>query len=360
MRLIALVSVLALAAAAPAAMTPPYQLRPALRGLAGPVLVVSAPGEASTLYVVERRGVVRAVVRGRLQTTPFLDLRSAVSTPGERGLLSLAFPPDYASSRRAYVLYTDRAGDVTVGEVEVTGGRAAPTRTLVRVPHGDSLYHNGGHLGFGRDGRLYVSVGDGGYLGRLPDPNGNSQNLDVLLGKLFRLDVKAADPQPELVAYGLRNPWRWSFAPDGDLVVGDVGWNGAEELNVLPRGETGLVNFGWSVYEGRKRRDTDVALNDRGRLVFPALTYLTHIRNNCTIVGGYVYRGRAVRSLRGRYVYGDYCSGRIWSVRLAGGRATGNRVEPVRVPSLVSFGVDAAGELYAVSVRGTVYRFSAR
>jgi glucose/arabinose dehydrogenase len=325
------------------------------------VLVVSAPGEAGALYVVERRGLVRVLAGGRLRATPFLDVRAVVSTGGERGLLSLAFAPDFASSRRAYVLYTDRAGDVTVAEVGVDSGRAMVTRTLVRVPHGDSLYHNGGHLAFGRDGRLYASVGDGGYLGRDPDPHGNAQNLDVLLGKLVRIDVGASEPALELVAYGLRNPWRWSFdRATGDLVIGDVGWNGTEEVDVLPAGEPGLVNFGWSVYEGRRRRNTVVELNERGRLVFPALTYLTHVRENCSIVGGYVYRGPAIARLRGRYVYGDYCTGRVWSVRLAGGRATGNRLEPFRVPRLVSFGEDARGELYAVSLGGAVYRFARR
>jgi glucose/arabinose dehydrogenase len=360
-RVAALLALLAIAAsAAAAAPRPGYELRRVARAV-GPVLVVAAPGERGTLYVVERRGLVRVLAGGRLRAAPFVDLRGTVSTAGERGLLSLAFAPDYATSRRAYALYTDRGGDVVLAELRAEGGRATLTRTLVTVPHGDSLYHNGGHVGFGTDGRLYASVGDGGYLGRTPDPNGNSQNLDVLLGKLFRLDIEATDPRPELVAYGLRNPWRWSFDPaTGDLLIGDVGWNGAEEVNVLPRGESGLVNFGWSVFEGRRRRSTHVQLNPRGRLVPPALTYATHIRGNCSIVGGHVYRGRAVRTLHGRYVYGDYCTGRIWSVRIAGGRASGNRVEPVRVPRLVSFGEDAAGELYAVSLGGAVYRVVAR
>jgi glucose/arabinose dehydrogenase len=348
------------ASTAGGASSPGYELRRVARAV-GPVLVVAAPGEAGTLYVVERRGLVRTLVRGRLRPTPFLDIRGTVSTAGERGLLSLAFPPDYGTSRRAYALYTDRGGDVTLTELRVESGRATTARVLAVAPHGDSLYHNGGHLAFGPDGRLYLSIGDGGYLGRTPDPNGNSQNLDVLLGKLARVDPDRADARPEVVAYGLRNPWRFSFdRSTGDLLIGDVGWNGAEEVNLLPRGETELVNFGWSVYEGRRRRSTDVVLDGRGRLAFPLLTYLTHVRGNCSIVGGYVYRGRALRALRGRYVYGDYCTGRIWSVRIAAGRASDNRVEPVRVPRLVSFGEDAAGELYAVSLGGAVYRFVPR
>ena len=361
MRAVALICVLAAAASASAATAPGYELRRVARGLTGPVLVTAAPGEPGMLYVVERRGLVRTLAGGRLAATPFLDLRATVSTAGERGLLSLAFPPDYTSTRRAYVQYTDRAGDVVVAELRVDAGRATPARTLVRVPHGDSLYHNGGHVAFGRDGRLYASVGDGGYFGRDPDPHGNSQNLDVLLGKLFRIDVAAPEPTPDLVAYGLRNPWRWSFdRTTGDLLIGDVGWNGVEEVDVLPAGESGLVNFGWSVYEGRRRRQTEVALDGRGRLAFPALTYSTHTRGNCSIVGGYVYRGQAVSRLRGRYVYGDYCTGRIWSTWIADGRATGTRLEPVRVPRLVSFGEDGSGELYAVSLGGSVYRFARR
>lgn len=182
----------------------------------------------------------------------------------------------------------------------------------------------------------------------------------MLLGKLFRLDVRASSPQPDIVAYGLRNAWRFSFAPNGDVVIGDVGWNTAEEIDVLRSG-SGLVNFGWSVYEGRGARAGAVpALNPQGRLVAPAFTYRTRFAGNCAITGGYVYRGRAVPSLRGRYVFGDYCGGTVWSVRLANGVASGLRVEPVRVPDLVSFGEDARGELYAVSRRGGVYRFAAR
>jgi glucose/arabinose dehydrogenase len=258
---------------------------------------------------------------------------------------------------RFFVFFTDREGDVIVAE----GSREAPAalRILVRIAHDESLYHNGGQLAFGPDGLLYAGVGDGGYLGRDPDPRGNSQNLGVLLGKIFRLDVSQPEPKPELVAYGLRNPWRFSFAPSGDLLIGDVGYNAAEEVDRLPAGTAGLVNFGWSVYEGRQKRRTSVALNPAGTLVWPVLTYRTFAPGNCAITGGFVYRG-GVRALAGRYVYGDYCSGRIWSARIDAGRAVGVRREPFVVGDLASFGEDQVRELYVVSLAGTIYRLARR
>jgi glucose/arabinose dehydrogenase len=353
------------AAASREASKPPFVLKRVAKGLRQPVYVTSAPGEPGRLYIVLRPGTVRVLERGRLRPGFFLDLRRRVQTFGEMGLLSIAFHPGYASNGLVYAFFSGEGDEnpVTVAEYHVQGGRVDPAteRVLVRVPHQDSPYHNGGQLQFGPDGKLYVAVGDGGYLqegGTQPDPHGNAQNLGVLLGKIFRLDVGAPSPIPEIVAYGLRNPWRFAFAPGGDMVIGDVGWNRVEEVNVRPAGE-GLVNFGWSTFEGRARRPNSGPLNGAGRLVEPALTYRTGRKGNCSIVGGYVYRGRVPR-LRGRYVFGDYCSGRIWSVRLANGRASGKRLEPVKVRELVSFGEDLSGELYAVSISGSLYRFARR
>ena len=207
----------------------------------------------------------------------------------------------------------------------------------------------------------YVGVGDGGYTRdgpRLqPDPHGNAQNTNVLLGKIFALDVSAANPRPEIVAYRLRNPWRFSVVPGRNaFVIGDVGWNLNEEIDYLRLDGGRLVNFGWSVYEGRRARRGGGPLNPAGGLTWPAHTYPTNINGNCSITGGFVYRG-SVRALRGRYLFGDYCSGRIWSIRLGDGRASGLRREPLTVPRLASFGEDARGELYAVSIdRGRVYK----
>jgi glucose/arabinose dehydrogenase len=341
--------------------------RPALRLV--PVATVQAAvhaaaprGVGGRLYVVERAGRIRVVAGRRLLARPFLDIRRLVGVGGERGLLSVAFHPGHAANGLFYVCYTARAsGAVTVAEYRRVGDRADPSsaRVLVSVPHDHGPFHNGGQLAFGPDGLLYVGVGDGGYAGQSPDPNGNSQNRAVLLGKLFRLDVGAADPRPELVAYGLRNPWRFSFDRlSGDLYVPDVGWRSTEEVNYLPAASSGLVNFGWSVYEGRRRRSTTLELDPAGRLVFPVHTYPTNLRGNCTVIGGFVYRGRAVPRLRGRYVFGDYCSGRIWSLVVRGGRASRPRLEPVRAPLLTSFAEDAAGELYALTLRGRVLRFA--
>jgi glucose/arabinose dehydrogenase len=348
---------------------PAYRVHVVAKGLREPTWLAAAPGDRTRLYIVQRNGLVRTLARGRITRTPFLDLRSQTSGEGERGLLSIAFHPAYAQNGRVYAFFTGRDGDINIVEYQARGGRvdARSGRALVHVAHPDSPFHNGGQLAFGPDARLYAGIGDGGYVGLggttppHPDPHGNSQNLDVLLGKIFSLDVEAAHPTPRIVAYGLRNPWRFSFVrASGDLIIGDVGYNTAEEIDVLPPSARQPVNFGWSVYEGReKRNEAEVALNQAGELLFPVLTYRTGAGHNCAVTGGYVYRGSVPR-LRGRYVFGDYCSGRIWSVALRGGRATARRLEPFRVPSLSSFAEDARGELYAVSLLGRIYRVTRR
>jgi glucose/arabinose dehydrogenase len=344
-----------------------YRLALVARSLTGITGVVAAPGSPTRLYVVQRRGLVRVLEGGRVRSAPFLDLRGRVALAGEQGLLSLAFDPSFASTGLVYVFYTRRArGELTIAEYRATPLQADPAtaRTLVTIEHPDGPFHNGGQLAFGPDGRLYAAAGDGGYIFDAPrprpDPNGNSQNLGVLLGKVFSLDPRAATTRPEIVAYGLRNPWRFAFQPGtGDLIIGDVGYNLTEEVDVLRAGTARPVNFGWSVYEGRqRRRSAEVPLNPAGPLVWPAVTY-GHLRGNCSITGGYVYRG-SVRRLRGRYIFGDFCSGRIWSVVLRGGRASGLRVEPVRIRGVTTFGEDARGELYAGTLSGRLFRFARR
>ena len=333
--------------------------------LGQPVYLTATTAEPNRLYVVQRKGLVRVLVKGRLRSRPFVDLRRVVAVQGERGLLSLAFSPTYGTDGLLYVCYTDRDGAINIVEFRARNGvpDAGSARTVLRVAHDDSTYHNGGALAFGPDGLLYAGLGDGGYgpapnfPNAQPDPHGNSQNLDVLLGKIVRLDVKQVVPEPQIVAYGVRNPWRFSFTSAGDLVIGDVGWSAAEEVDVLRAGGSKLVNFGWSVYEGNspRRRGPEVQLNPVGELTGPAYAY-SHDNDNCSITGGYVYRGRA-RRLSGRYVFGDYCSGRIWSMRLADGRASGLRRERATIKGLVSFGEDASGNLYAIAFGGTIYRF---
>ena len=327
------------------------RLVPIARGLESPVLAIQAPGEPSRVYVVEQPGRIRVVERGKVRARPFLDIRSLVAYGGEQGLLGLAFSPSYARDRTFYVNYTARPDGATkVVRYRARNGRALPdsAQQILRV---DQPYanHNGGNVVFGPDRKLWVGMGDGGAGG---DPENHAQNPDSLLGKLLRLDVRQTNPKPEIVAIGLRNPWRFTFdRKTMDLWIGDVGQGSIEEIDHLPRGTTGLVNFGWDVYEGRSSYE-DKSLGP-GRLVQPVAQY-THAQG-CSVTGGYVYRGNAVPRLRGRYVFGDYCSGTIWSMAATGGAL---RVEPVKVPQLTSFGQSLNGaQLYVVSQSGTVSRF---
>jgi len=341
----------AIVSGAPAAGTATPRLVPVVRGLESPVYVTQAPGQRDRLYVVEQGGRIRVVQNGRVRAAPFLDVRSLVVAGGEQGLLGLAFSPRYARDGTFYVNYT-AAGDGanTVARYRARNGRvvAGSARVILSIPD-PYPNHNGGNLQFGPDGRLWVGTGDGGSGG---DPENRAQNTDSLLGKMLRLDVRRTRPTPEIFAIGLRNPWRYSFdRRTGDLWIGDVGQNAVEEVDHLPRRTTGLVNFGWDVYEGTSKFE-DKALG-QGTLVQPVAQY-SH-NDGCSITGGYVYRGKAVPRLAGRYVYGDYCSGTIWSIPATGGQP---RVEPVRVESLSSFGESLAGDLYAVSQSGTIYRFA--
>lgn len=320
------------------------------RGLESPVHVTQAPGEPNRLYVVEQIGRIRVIERGR--TRPFLDVRAKVVAGGEQGLLGLAFSPTYARDRTFYVNYTARdTGDTTIVRYRANHAGALPAsaRVVLRVeqPYAN---HNGGHLLFGPDRRLWIGLGDGGSGG---DPENRAQDPDSRLGKMLRLNVGAADPQPEIVAVGLRNPWRYSFdRKTGDLWIGDVGQGEVEEIDRWQRPGRELVNFGWDVYEGS--RSFEQKPLGPGRLIQPVAEY-THARG-CSVTGGYVYRGKALPRLAGRYVYGDYCSGTIWSIPATGRQV---RVEPVRVPDLSSFYESLDGEqLYAVALSGTVLRFS--
>jgi glucose/arabinose dehydrogenase len=338
--------------ASSAAPTASPRLVPIARGLASPVLAIQAPGEPSRIYVVEQPGRIRVIQRGKVVKRPFLDIRSRVAYGGEQGLLGLAFSPSYARDHTFYVNYTARPdGSTRVVRYRARNGRAlaGSARQILRI---DQPYsnHNGGNLVFGPDRKLWVGMGDGGAGG---DPENRAQNPDSLLGKMLRLDVTQANPTPEIVAVGLRNPWRFSFdRGTKDLWLGDVGQDSIEEIDHLPYGTSGLVNFGWDVYEGTSSYE-DKSLGP-GRLVQPVAQY-TH-DEGCSVTGGYVYRGNAVPRLRGRYVFGDYCSGTIWSMPAAGG---GLRVEPVKVPQLTSFGESLDGaQLYVVSQTGTVSRFA--
>jgi glucose/arabinose dehydrogenase len=322
-------------------------------GFADPVHVAAPRSEPEMLYVVQRNGRVYAIERGGAQVRIFLDLGRRVGQRGFQGLHSIAFHPRYASNRRLYVFYATAGNDVFVDEYRSGQGRVDPRtrRVILRIPQANRgrYGHFGGQVAFGPDGRLYAAIGDG--LG-----NG-AQNPGNLFGKLLRLDVEGRR-RPVVIGYGLRNPWRFSFdRRTGALYIGDVGETMWEEVNLVRAGAKPLLNFGWDAFEGRRRRpDGDTPL--AGRLLNPVAVY-GHGAGNCSITGGFVYRGAAVPSARGRYFFGDFCSGRIWTLRAGAGQET-MRPTGLKVELLTSFGEDAHGELYVVSRRGRLYRLSQR
>jgi len=341
---------------------------PVVSGLSSPVWLTAPPGDPR-LFVVEQRGTIRIVKDGSLLPEPFLDLRPAVASGGERGLLGLAFHPDYASNGRFYVDYTDPQGDTRVVAYRVSASdpdRADPASgdTILAV---DQPYsnHNGGLVTFGPDGMLYVGLGDGGSGG---DPRGNGQNRGTLLGAILRLDVDGGSPyrippdnpfvgqagfRGEIWAWGLRNPWRYSFDPaSGLLYIADVGQNDWEEVDAVSA-TTGGLNYGWNVMEGRHCYGSSSC--DGQGLVQPILEY-GHDQG-CSITGGFVYRGSAMPDLQGTYFYSDYCSGWLRSLRYDGTAVGEERSWDVgSLGQVLSFGEDAAGELYVLSANGTVYR----
>jgi glucose/arabinose dehydrogenase len=344
-------------------------LEPVAADLEAPVYLTAPPGDPR-LFVVEQRGRIRVIRDGRLLPRPFLDISEKVGYGGERGLLGLAFHPRYAANGRFYVNYTDRHGDTRVERYGATpsADTADPSSArpvlFVAQPYAN---HNGGDVLFGPDGMLYVGMGDGGSGG---DPHGNGQSLGTLLGKLLRLDVDHAEPyavpadnpfvgrsgaRPEIWAYGLRNPWRLAFdSTEGLLYSADVGQNLWEEVDVAPAGAKGL-NYGWNRMEGA--HCYGIGLCSREGLTLPALEY-GH-GDGCAIVGGFVYRGRALPAETGRYFYSDYCSGWLRSFRYENGAATESHAWRVRSPGpVLSFGEDAAGELYLLAANGTVYQLA--
>jgi glucose/arabinose dehydrogenase len=340
------------ACAGSAPQTASLSLVKVIDGLESPVHVSAPRSEPGRLYVVEQAGRIVVVEQGRVVRT-FLDIRSLVRSGGEQGLFAIAFHPNYAENRRFYIDYTDVNGDTRIVEYRSNGRRAilSTRRQLLFV---DQPYsnHNGGQVAFGPDGRLYIGMGDGGSGG---DPENRAQNIGSRLGKLLTIDVDRRGARPQVDALGLRNPWRFSFdRANGDLYIGDVGQNAWEEIDYLPRARLSrLQNYGWDVFEGRARFEDKAP--SRGDLVAPIAVY-ANSEEGCSVTGGFVYRGSKVGAARGRYFYGDYCSGTIWSLKVVGGRARQLRREPFQVTNLTSFGEDARGELYLVAHGGTIYR----
>jgi glucose/arabinose dehydrogenase len=342
-----------------------------------PTYLAAPPRDVHRRFVVERAGRIVVIRRGRRLRAPFLDIRRLVQTGGESGLLSMAFAPDYARSRRFYIYYVDQAGAIRVDQfrrARRTQDRALPgsRRLVIRQPH-KRPNHKGGQLQFGPDGKLYIGFGDGGGGG---DPDGNAQNLHRLLGKILRIVPRAnggyrvprdnpfvhrRSARPAIWAYGVRNPYRFSFTRFGSFTLGDVGEDAVEEVDYVPtrrrgRPPPGGYNFGWNLFEGRRRYSAGRAPGH----VRPVLQRF-HSQGSCSIIGGYVARDRALgRGVFGRYVYGDLCDGALRVARLRPGRARGDRRLGVQVPRLVSFGEDARGRLYAISLAGPVYRIALR
>ena len=342
---------------------------------AEPVYLTSPPGGRGSQFVVERAGRIVVVRHGRKRSTPFLDIRAQVASGGqEQGLLSMAFAPDYASSGLFYVYFTGRDQNQHVVEYKrESADRADPRSARPVLTMADSeANHNGGLLLFGPGDLLYIGTGDGGGAGDRHGAHGNAQNLGSLLGKILRIDprrsgsrrytVPRSNPfvdrrgaRGEIYSYGLRNPWRFSFDPrTHDLSIGDVGQNAVEEIDSVGSGRG--KNFGWRVFEGRGRYTRGETARGAVRPVIQRL----HSKGNCSITGGVVVRDPNLLSLKGRYVFGDFCRGRIESARLSPGRARDVRQTRLSVPSLSSFGVDALGRVYALSLGGPVYRLAPR
>jgi glucose/arabinose dehydrogenase len=363
-------------------------------GLSQPVHIAHAGDGSGRLFVVEQEGRVRVIKDGVLLTRPFLDITSRVSCCGERGLLSIAFPPDYASKGYFYVDYTDLSGDTVVAryrisaDPDVAGPDSEEVILTVDQPYAN---HNGGQLAFGpNDGYLYIGMGDGGSGG---DPQNNAQNPASLLGKILRIDVEptqaisanftlylpivfagndpltnssydipASNPytqtsgyRGEIWALGLRNPWRFAFdRQTGDLYIGDVGQGEREEIDYQPAASTGGENYGWNIMEGSQCYNATSC--DTSGLTLPVTEYATHSDGNCAVTGGMVYWGQDYPGMQGIYFYADYCSGQIWGLQYDGAAWHNSPALFTANFRISSFGEDEDGNLYVTDYsNGNIY-----
>ena len=339
-----------------------------VNGLEQPVFATHAGDGSGRLFIVEKAGKIMLLTADGLQEQPFLDITRRVgSSSSEQGLLGLAFHPDFADNGRLFVYYTDKNGDTVISRFQANDERtlADPgSETVLLQQEQPASNHNGGMIAFGPDGYLYAGLGDGGGAG---DRYDNGQNLETILGTLIRVDVEgdqavapADNPfvgqdgvRPEIWAYGLRNPWRFSFDhASGDLWIGDVGQGQWEEINRQPAGGPGGANYGWPITEGTHCYDADTC--DRAGLTEPVAEY--EHGTECSVTGGYVYRGALQPALQGIYFYGDYCSGQIWGLAA---NADGQWQEAELLDSdaqISSFGETETGEVLLVDYNGVVYR----
>ena len=338
-------------------------------GFQRPLLAIHAGDGSGRLFVVEQNGVIRVFADGAILPDPFLDIDEQVGSDGnEQGLLGLAFHPDYEHNGFFYINYTDIQGDTVIAHFQVSADAnvadASSQKILLQV---DQPYpnHNGGHLEFSPDGLLYAGLGDGGSQG---DPQGNGQSLETYLAKILRIDVNSGDPYaipadnpfatggglPEIWAYGLRNPWRFSFdRATGDLYIADVGGSQWEEVNFLSAGAPGGTNFGWDFMEGLHSHEGTAPQG----LTAPVAEY--EHGGRCSVTGGYVYRGQALPAWQGVYFYGDYCSGEILGLVHNADGSWESRVLFDTGFLITSFGLDEAGEIYVLDRAGGLYQLQA-
>ena len=347
------------------------KLQTVTKNLSAPILLTAPPGDADRLFVVEQGGAIKILERtSGTELGTFLTI-TGITSGGERGLLGLAFDPQYDSNGRFYVHYTDTTGTIIIARflASATNPNVADPASqaiLVSIPHPTFANHNGGMVAFGPDGCLYAGIGDGGSAG---DPSNNAQHLTNRLGKLLRIDPATGTActngtlnpfvlgsgHPLVWGYGLRNPWRFSFDGD-DLYIGDVGQGAREEINVStgPHAGRGL-NYGWRLMEGSACFNPATNCNTGG-LTLPVLEY-THDKGACSVIGGYVYRGQVVPAIQGTYFYADFCAGFVRSFRLNNGSVIEKTEWPLlAAPSISSFGQDGLGELYLTTLSGSVFR----
>jgi glucose/arabinose dehydrogenase len=354
---------------------PDISLVPTAGGFTQPIGIAHAGDGSGRLFIVEQGGLVRIIKNGTVITTPFLDVSSLLkSGAGEQGLLGIAFPPGYGPGKN--YLYTNYTGTQGVGDTVIARFQTTLDPDVADPASGQTLLtvvqpfanHNGGQLAFGPDGYLYIGMGDGGSGG---DPNNNAQNPSSLLGKLLRVDVESqpsgylippnnpfagnAAYRPEIWAVGLRNPWRLSFdRSTGDLFIADVGQALYEEVNVQPAASGGGENYGWRIMEGL--HCYNAATCDQAGLTLPIVEYAHSLLGECSITGGHVYRGVEFPVLQGVYLYGDYCSGRIWGLRRSGG-VWENKLLLDSALNISTFGEDEAGNLFVADHgSGNIYK----
>ena len=342
--------------------------------LSSPLFMTAPVTDRTRLFIVEQGGLIRIfnVASGSLLTAPFLSISGIISSGGERGLLGMAFDPQYDTNRQFYIFYTNTDGNIVIARYLRDAGNAnlavaTSGTTLLTVDHPNFSNHNGGMLAFGPDGCLYAGIGDGGGGG---DPNDNAQTVTTRLGKLLRINPASGLPcastipnpfgSSEVWSFGLRNPWRFSFdRVTHDLYIGDVGQDAREEIDVSPAPNAGrALNYGWRLMEGFLCFNPPSNCNSGG-LTLPLLDY-PHLNGACAVTGGYVYRGPVSPSLQGTYFYADFCAGFVRSFRYQNGQPTEQTEWPLLSPpgrSVTSFGEDADGELYVMTQGGGLFKF---